>query len=172
MFSIVVQSGGLAGSKEPSGEEMRRGRAFSIQQTLGRNVLSNMEMRSRLQRRRILQLLAAATVGGTPALASQESAASRSAHVAWVAESLKQMLTIEPGMSRSQLMTVFTTEGGLSTALQRTFVSHDCPYFKADVTFHRASHDPSGGREASLRELDNDVIATISRPYLQFSIRD
>jgi hypothetical protein len=152
--------------------EWDHGKDVSGQQTLGRNVLSTMKMKSRLQRRTVLQLLASATVGATPALASPESVASRSAHVAWVAECLKRTLTVRPGMSRSQLMTVFSTEGGLSTALQRTFVSRDCPFFKADVTFHRAAAEQSGSREALLWELDNDVISTISQLYLQFSIYD
>jgi len=67
-------------------------------------------------------------------------------------------------------MEVFTTEGGLFTALRRTFVSRDCPFFKVDVTFRRASgsnRDPKW-----LEELDSDVITSISRPYLQFAIMD
>jgi hypothetical protein len=76
-------------------------------------------------------------------------------------------------MSRRQLLHVFTTEGGLFTALERTFVSRDCPYFKVDVTFHRATGPSTDlkGKDA-LREVDNDVIVTISKPYLEFSVSD
>ncbi len=126
-------------------------------------------MNDHASRRAFLRVLTAASAA-VPAW--PESNGSHSDHVAWVAASLERMLTIKPGMSRSQLMTVFTTEGGLSTPLQRTFVSRDCPLFKADVTFHRATNDPSGGRESSLWEADDDVISTISQPYLQFSIYD
>ncbi|HTX76520.1 MAG TPA: hypothetical protein VMD29_09970 [Terracidiphilus sp.] len=83
------------------------------------------------------------------------------------------MLTIEAGMNRKQLNRIFTTEGGLSTALQRTFVSRDCPYFKVEVTFVRAGN--SGGavsRAERLQEFDDDVIANISKPYLAFTIAD
>jgi hypothetical protein len=80
------------------------------------------------------------------------------------------MLTIEPGMSRDQLMKVFTTEGGLSTARQRTFVSRDCSFFKVDVTFHRALDNKPNNNW--LQELPSDLIASISRPYLQFSVMD
>ena len=73
-------------------------------------------------------------------------------------------------MSRDQLMRVFTTEGGLFAALQRTFVSRDCPFFKVDVRFRRALHNESN--DDRLQELDSDVIASISRPYLQFSVVD
>jgi len=70
-------------------------------------------------------------------------------------------------------MRVFTTEGGLFTALRRTFVSRDCPYFKVDITFRRvADYRSDGSRVGFLQELGSDVITTISRPYLQFTIAD
>jgi hypothetical protein len=68
-------------------------------------------------------------------------------HVVWVEQSLRRMQTIMPGMTRETLLTVFTTEGGLSTGLQRTFVSRDCPYFKVDVEFRavgRPDRDEKG----------------------------
>jgi hypothetical protein len=94
-------------------------------------------------------------------------------HAAWVADALKRIQTITPGMTRQQLLTVFTTEGGLSTGLQRTFVSRDCPYFKVDVQFEavgRPSHDVDG--RVTLVEGREDRIVRISRPYLQFTIAD
>jgi hypothetical protein len=86
-------------------------------------------------------------------------------HVSWVANVLKRMETVKPGMTRETLLTVFTTEGGLSTRLQRTYVSHECPYFKVDVEF-----DVAG--DVAAIEDPRDVIRKISRPYLQFSILD
>ena len=65
------------------------------------------------------------------------------------------------------------TEGGLSTGLQRTYVSRHCPYFKVDVTFKadgRADRDTEG--RVTLVEDDRDQIVAISRTYLQFSIMD
>jgi hypothetical protein len=94
-------------------------------------------------------------------------------HVAWVAKALKQMRTIKSGMTREALMRVFTTEGGLSTGLHRTFVSRECPYFKVDVAFRavgRPERD-SGGR-VTLEEASADVIVQISRPYLDFTVAD
>jgi len=94
-------------------------------------------------------------------------------HTAWVGESLKRMQTIKPGMTRTDLLKVFATEGGLSTGLQRTFVSQDCPYFKVDVEFEavgRPSRDANG--RVTLVEGNHDIIVKISRPYLQFSIMD
>jgi hypothetical protein len=94
-------------------------------------------------------------------------------HVAWVGQVLKQMQTIKPGMTRTDLLRVFAMEGGLSTALHRTFVSKDCPYFKVDVEFRavgRASRD-GDGRETMV-EGSQDIIVKISRPYLEFGIVD
>jgi hypothetical protein len=94
-------------------------------------------------------------------------------HVAWVADALKRMQTIKPGMTREALLTVFTTEGGLYTGLQRTFVSRDCPFFKVDVEFQavgRSNRDRNG--RVTLVEGSQDVVLEISRPYLQFTIAD
>ena len=90
-----------------------------------------------------------------------------------IVTSLKQIQTIKPGMTRGQLLTLFTTEGGLSTGLQRTYVYLKCPYIKVDVEFEavgRPRRDEDG--RVTLREDDRDLIKTISRPYLQWSIFD
>jgi hypothetical protein len=83
------------------------------------------------------------------------------------------MESIKPGMTRKDLLDVFTTEGGLSTGLRRTYISQECPYFKVDVEFEAAGR-PSRDREGrvTLVEDDRDVIVKVSRPYLQFSIMD
>src|ERR1700684_2297029 len=52
--------------------------------------------------------------------------------LAWVTDVLEKMETIKAGMTREELLKVFSTEGDLSN---RTFVSRDCPYFKVDVEF-------------------------------------
>jgi hypothetical protein len=83
------------------------------------------------------------------------------------------MQTIKPGMTRNDLLKVFTIEGGLSTGLQRTFVSRDCLYFKVDVEFEavgRPSRDQDG--RVTLMEDGRDVIVKISRPYLEFAVFD
>ena len=122
-----------------------------------------------IQRFHVFALLVSAVIGGASSLPAQSSPA----HVAWVAEALKQMQTIKPGMTRATLLTVFTTEGGLSTGLQRRYVSRECPYFKVDVEFQaagRPSRDSDG--RVTLVEDSRDIILKISRPYLQFSILD
>jgi hypothetical protein len=67
-----------------------------------------------------------------PLMAHSEEGGTPSDHVAWVAQCLRRMETIKRGMNRHQLLSVFTTEGGLSTGLRRTFVSQDSPYFKVE----------------------------------------
>jgi hypothetical protein len=94
-------------------------------------------------------------------------------HRAWVAETLKRIQTVKPGMTREDLLKVFTTEGGLSTGLRRTFVSRDCPYFKIDVQFQavgRPDRDNTG--RVTVIEGPRDIIIDISRPYLQLSTID
>ncbi len=124
----------------------------------------------------VLVLLSSATIGpsapdGMTRLASQEMCPQE--HRAWVAQALQKMQTIQPRMTRKDLLEVFTTEGGLSTGLQRTYVSQECPYFKVDVEFEPVGR-PSRNEEGrvTLVEDNRDVIVKVSRPYLQFSIMD
>lgn len=95
------------------------------------------------------------------------------AHNAWVAESLSQMRTITPGKTRKQLLEVFEEEGGLSTALRRTYVYRRCRLFKVDVEFEpvgRSARD-SDGRVTRI-ESTADIIKSISRPYVAPPIFD
>jgi len=125
--------------------------------------------------RRSALVLCAGLIGGVlPQISSLKAQPGPvDGHVAWVIEVLKRMLTIKPGMTREALLKVFTTEGGLSTGLHRTFVSRDCPYFKVDIDFTavgRPDRDDRG--RVTLTEDPRDLIVTISRPYLEFSIKD
>jgi len=129
-----------------------------------------------MQRRRVFVLLASAAISGASVLKANPTVDERQsyrAHMAWVAEVLKRMETIHPGMTRESLLTVFTTEGGLSTGLQRTFVNRDCPYFKVDVEFQavgRPNRDEYG--RVTLVEANEDIILKVSTPYLQFGVMD
>jgi hypothetical protein len=55
-------------------------------------------------------------------------------HTEWIAAPLSEMRRIKVGMTRSDLMTVFRTEGGLSTTSHRTYVYRQCSYIKVDAT--------------------------------------
>jgi hypothetical protein len=82
-----------------------------------------------------------------------------------VANVLKRCQSIRPGMTRAELATVFSTEGGLSNVTHRTYVYGDCPYVKVDVDFA-----PSDPKQAV--EKPTDVITKISKPYLAWSVND
>ncbi|MDQ6786975.1 MAG: hypothetical protein M3033_09225 [Acidobacteriota bacterium] len=91
----------------------------------------------------------------------------------WISDSLREMKTIEVGKTRADLLKVFTTEGGLSTGLQQTYVYRKCPYIKVDVEFEavgRPARDTEG--RVTLEKSDKDVIKSISKPYLEWSIID
>ena len=91
----------------------------------------------------------------------------------WIAKSLKEIEKVTVGMTRADLLKVFTTEGGLSTGLKRTYVYRGCLYIKVDVEFEpvgRPARDAEG--RVALIEADEDVIKKISKPYLEWSILD
>jgi hypothetical protein len=85
-------------------------------------------------------------------------------HVQWVENALKEMQTIKIGMTRKDLLTIFTTEGGFSSAQSRQYVYKKCPFIKVQVEF-----EPSQSSDKSA-ESPNDRIIKISKPYLEGSI--
>lgn len=87
-------------------------------------------------------------------------------HIEWIVQGLKEIQKIKPGMVRSQLLAIFTVEGGISTRTNRTYVWRRCRYIKVDVEFKPV------GDVRSHDESSSDVIVKISRPYLQWSIAD
>lgn len=127
-----------------------------------------------ITRRAIAALLPnAVTLARQSDITQAERSSASSDHIAWVQRTLTRMKTIKRGMTRKELLTVFKTEGGLSTGLQRTFVSQDCPYFKVDVDFKAAGRpNKDGDGRVTLIEDPGDVILQISRPYLEFIIAD
>jgi hypothetical protein len=128
-----------------------------------------------MHRRRALALLTSAVIGAEMLRASPTGTGGQCSetHVAWVGEVITRMQTIKPGMTRRTLLSIFRTEGGLSTGLRRTYVNRDCPYFKVDVEFRavgRPDRDESG--RVTLVEGDDDIIVNVSRPYLERSVMD
>jgi hypothetical protein len=85
----------------------------------------------------------------------------------WIAKVMRQVTKIEPGMKRQDLLKIFTTEGGLSNRFQRTYVYSGCPYIKVNVRFKAASNEGNG-----LQEEPDDIIESISQPYLAGSVMD
>jgi hypothetical protein len=129
-----------------------------------------------MSRRSVLGWLFISALGASiflrPAHPARQDAL-KSEHTEWVARTLEEMETIQPGKTRKDLLEVFTTEGGLSTVLKRTYVSRACPYFKVDVEFKAVGRpEPDDHGRVTLVEDDGDLVVSISRPYLQFAVVD
>jgi hypothetical protein len=88
-------------------------------------------------------------------------------HTKWVDSVLRWTIDIKVGMTRKDVLRVFTTEGGLSNRRQRTYVLKQCPYIKVDVEFA-----PVGDAQNFFAESPDDKIITISNPYLQYGHMD
>jgi len=110
-----------------------------------------------------LLLLAFVLIASSLVVAQSQNAES---HTEWITRSLKEIQTVKVGMSRAELLKVFTEEGGLSTRLQRRYVYRDCPYIKVDVEFEPVE------AIADRDELPTDKIRRISKPFLEWSILD
>jgi hypothetical protein len=85
-------------------------------------------------------------------------------HTQWVASVVAWTVDIKPGMTRKDLLNVFTMEGGLSTRTQRTYVLKQCPIIKVDVEFLATVN-----KRDQVAEMPEDKIIKISRPYLEYS---
>ena len=81
-------------------------------------------------------------------------------HAQWLGNVFAWIATIKRGMTRSDLLRVFTTEGGLSTRTHRTYVLKQCRIIKVDVEFSISENEAE------------DKITQISKPYLDYGISD
>jgi hypothetical protein len=79
---------------------------------------------------------------------------------------LRDAQKIKPGMSRADLLTVFTEEGGVSSRNQRRYVHKKCPYIKINVEFQPVGRPERNG------ESPADRIVQISQAFLEWSIMD
>jgi len=84
-------------------------------------------------------------------------------HDRWVGKALKDMQAIRVGMTRQDVLTVFTQPGGFfySSRAKGTYAYKKSPYIRIDVEF-----SPAAGTDASAPENPKDVITAISKPYL------
>ena len=85
----------------------------------------------------------------------------------WIAKTLYQIGKLQPGMRRKDVLKILTEEGGLSTRLQKTYVSPECPYIKVDIRFRTVADAGN-----SLEEDPEDVVESVSRLYLAWSVMD
>jgi hypothetical protein len=96
-----------------------------------------------------------------------ESVALNEGRSQWIAKVMRRIAKVQPGMTRSEILKYFTIEGGISNRAQRSYVYIDCPYIKVNVRFK-----PVGDAVDAFGESPDDIIETISQPYLNWSIAD
>ncbi len=125
--------------------------------------------------RKVVVVIAASTLGLvlTASALSGQSPSQPQEPTEWIAHSLKEIQTVKVGMTRADLLKVFTTEGGLSTGLNRTYVYRKCQLIKVDVEFEpvgRPARDADG--RVTLIEANEDVIKRVSKPYLEWGSAD
>jgi len=78
---------------------------------------------------------------------------------------LKDVSSIQSGMTRAELLRVFTTEGGLSTRDEQRYVYRRCPIIKVMVTFRRPADADDDWGGAPEEERTGDIIQSISKPF-------
>jgi hypothetical protein len=94
-------------------------------------------------------------------------------HAQWVGSVLRWTAEIKPGSTRNDLLKIYTTEGGLSTSLRRTYVLKGCPHIKVDVEFKPVGRPERDGEgQVTLIEDGRDIITKISQPYLGYGVYD
>jgi hypothetical protein len=105
--------------------------------------------------------------GWNPSQACAQSSVARasteasSGQVRCLTSQFRLALGIHPGMTRSDLLEVFTIEGGLSNRLRQTYVLKGCEIVHVDVTYTPISNETD-----HLTEMPGDKIDTISKPCL------
>ena len=90
-------------------------------------------------------------------------------HTQWIESILKEAKAIKTGMTRGDLLKVFTPEGGLSSRMKRTYAHAKCPLVKVDVEFKPAQPEE---KSRELSERQDDKIVKISKPYLAWPVMD
>jgi len=85
----------------------------------------------------------------------------------WLAKVMGQIAAIKPGKHRADLAELFRGDGGITVGRERRFVFKECPLIKIDVRFK-----PSGEGQQWLQEDPDDVIESVSKPYLEYPFAD
>jgi hypothetical protein len=84
----------------------------------------------------------------------------------WIAKLMRQIATIKPGMRRQDLAVLFRADGGLTFfGGPQRFDFRECPMIKVDVRF-------KSSRNGQISDDEDDVIESISKPYLEYPFAD
>jgi len=79
-----------------------------------------------------------------------------------------QIQTIQPGQTRKDLLKLFDYEGGLQSREANHFIYRKSNLIKVDVKFKAVGP----ATRIEFEGNPNDVITSISKPYLEFSFID
>jgi hypothetical protein len=82
---------------------------------------------------------------------------------AWLVDRLRETYRIKPGMSKADLLKVFTEDGGLTTLWPQRYVLRSCHLIKVDVEFDV----PRGTSSTDLPPDTELKIRSVSKPYLE-----
>lgn len=86
-------------------------------------------------------------------------------HDKWIAKVMRQVGAIQPGMHRQDLAALFREDGGLTFfGGPQRYVLKECSLIKIDVQFK--------SRDKAMSEDPDDVIESVSKPYLQYPMMD
>lgn len=83
-----------------------------------------------------------------------------------VKDALNVLENINPGDSRAKLERDFQQDGGLQSAGKTRYVFKQCKFIKVLVEFS------GDGLDSRTEFLPNDKIVKISKPYLEYPVRD
>jgi hypothetical protein len=89
---------------------------------------------------------------------------SRDTHDIWVEKCLKDFESIKVGMTRGQIETKLSKDGGFQSLSPVRFTHPDCGYFKVNVEFDfkRNAADQNRGIESK-----DDKATSVSKPYIE-----
>jgi hypothetical protein len=122
-------------------------------------------------RSRMVSLLLAAVI--STAVAPGQSAAKLPVVDPSLTRSMDQVLkdvsSIQTGMTRGELLRIFTAERGLYTRDGQQYVYRRCPDVKVIVNFHKPDDADVEWGNAPEEEWNGDVILSISKPFLESS---
>jgi hypothetical protein len=84
------------------------------------------------------------------------------AHQQWLEDRYKEAKSIQPGMTRADLLKLFIEDGGLQMVPARSYVLKSCYVIKIQVTF-----DGPSGLAYKPGSDDQLKIVEVSKPYLE-----
>jgi hypothetical protein len=84
-----------------------------------------------------------------------------------VESALDSANSLHRGMKRSDVEKDFVLDGGISTATVANYVYRQCPTIKIEVGFERVGADGQFARGGP-----NDIVKYVSRPFLDYPVKD